>query len=69
MRLTKKSLPSYKKIDVPHRSVHEYVLKNMKYIEENNTMKNKEAIIDNFTKMENSSSELFTILDDILRES
>ena len=60
---------SYNKINSPHKIVHDNVLENMKYIENKSVMKNKESVLENFTKMEDASSDLFKFLDDMLDET
>ena len=60
---------SYNKINSPHKIVHDNVLENMKYIENKSVMKNKESVLENFTKMEDASSDLFQFLDDMLDET
>ncbi|QOY54115.1 CZB domain-containing protein [Candidatus Sulfurimonas marisnigri] len=63
---------SYSKIATPHSIVHDYANKNLTYIQENaqeNTISNSEEIINNFEMMEKSSTELFTLLDNMLEES
>lgn len=61
---------NYKFIDEPHSKVHENALKNIKYVENETAMdpKNEKEIIHNFEAMEDESSKLFTILDNIVAE-
>ncbi len=59
---------SYTKFNEPHKMVHENVAKSVEYIEKNSVMNNSDAIINNFSNMEDASSKLFNILDDMLIE-
>jgi len=59
----------YSKIELPHKAVHKAVLGNMKYVENKNVMSNRDIILQNFTEMEDASSELFGVLDAMLEES
>ena len=60
---------SFSSIDAPHQVVHKSVLTNMKFVENKNVMSNRDPILENFTKMEDASSALFTILDKMLEEA
>ncbi len=61
---------NYERIDKPHAKVHNSVLKNIEYANNETAMdpKNEEIIIKNFHEMEDASTQLFNILDDILTE-
>lgn len=61
---------NYKFIDEPHAKVHENALKNIKYVEAGTAMdpRNETEIIGNFELMEEESSKLFNILDNIVEE-
>ena len=62
--------PSYRLIDSPHAKVHQRVLENVSFVEHgDHVVENKDKIIENFTEMEKSSMELFSILDNLLSES
>ena len=64
--------PSYSKIATPHKIVHDNANKNLNFITQNaekDIMSNSETIINNFDEMEEASSELFTLLDSMLKES
>jgi methyl-accepting chemotaxis protein len=58
----------YPQLQKPHEEVHENMLANVKYIEEQSIMKHKDEVIENFTKMEKASNELFTLLDKMVQE-
>ena len=63
---------SYAKISLPHESVHKNANKNLAYLSkdpDSNTLLNGEIITQNFDAMENASAELFSCLDQMLRES
>jgi methyl-accepting chemotaxis protein len=63
---------SYSKISLPHESVHKNANKNLAYLSkdpDSNTLLNGEIITQNFDAMENASAELFSCLDQMLRES
>ncbi len=63
-------LQSFKAIATPHAIVHTCARDNFKFIEEgDHTVANKKAIIANFTAMEESSNQLFTIMDELIHES
>lgn len=65
-----KHLPSYKLIEQPHASVHNIVLKNIKYIEnEDTTIYHKDLILSQFEEMEQHSQNLFNIMDSLNKES
>lgn len=62
---------SYSKLDAPRNTLKSRVNKNLKYLESNaeeEVLKHSEDIIKNFDEMEAVSSELFNLLDDILKE-
>jgi len=61
-------LKAYPKIDAPHKVIHDTILENMKYIKNKSVIKHKNNILENFTKMEGASSQLFSILDAMLEE-
>lgn len=60
---------AFSKIDAPHQVVHKSVLTNMKYVENKNVMSNRDPVLENFTRMEDASSELFNTLDVMLEEA
>ena len=60
---------SFSKIDAPHKIVHKSVLANMKYVDNKNVMSNRDPVLENFTRMEDASSELFSTLDAMLEEA
>lgn len=63
-------LPIYKEIEHPHATVHAEVLKNIAYVKNgDDTVKHKEEIIKNFVLMEEASTKLFGIMDQMIRES
>jgi len=62
--------PSYKKIETPHNIVHQSVLKNSKFIEEKSVFKeeNEHEIVENYRTMEEASSQLFALLNQVINE-
>ncbi|MDD3596859.1 MAG: chemotaxis protein, partial [Sulfuricurvum sp.] len=63
-------LPSYKDIAQPHEIVHNEVHKNLHYIQEKDlSVQHKEDIIRNFESMEDASYKLFSLMDNLIRES
>ena len=62
--------PSYKKIEEPHKILHDSVMKNMSYVR-NETVYQKENIpdiIENFKIMEEASNKLFEHLENLILE-
>jgi methyl-accepting chemotaxis protein len=61
---------SFADIDAPHAEVHKYAMKNMSYVREGSAMepKNKQYILANFEDMEKYSTELFNVLDAMVKE-
>ncbi len=60
---------AYKKLDAPHKTLHENAMKNVELIDEKNTViKQRDRVLENFTKMENASAVLFELLDEMLTE-
>jgi methyl-accepting chemotaxis protein len=63
-------LASYGKMLPPHETVHNIVLSNMKYIEgEDKTIHHQDAILSSFEEMEKQSQLLFTLMDNLNKES
>jgi len=63
---------SFAKIASPHAIVHDNANHNLTYLDndaDKDTLKNSDEILSNFDKMEDASSELFTLLDSMLQES
>ena len=61
---------SYAKIDNPHKTIHQKVLENMKFIEKDDKrVENEDTIINNFKQMEEASDELYKLLDIIEDEN
>lgn len=60
--------PGYTDLNHFHLDVHNRVLKCMEFIKSGATMKNHEAVVSTFTTMEESSEELFRLLDSIVTE-
>ena len=55
----------------PHHLIHELVNKNLSYMGDKNgseCLRNSSQIIENFKKMENASSKLFVLMDNLLKE-
>ena len=63
--------PSFKKIDTPHARVHESVRKNFVFVDEDSTLKydHPKHIVNNFRDMEDASSELFVLLDEMIKDA
>jgi len=61
---------AYKDIDKPHSLVHSYVKKNIDMIQEGAAMKEERQpeVLHNFTKMEEASSLLFNLLDEMVKQ-
>ncbi|WP_294964939.1 methyl-accepting chemotaxis protein [Sulfurimonas sp.] len=61
---------AFKEMNTPHNTVHESVFKNIEFVKDGSTLKfdNPKIIIDNFTTMENASSELYVKLDSMIDE-
>jgi len=63
-------LASFKPIEKPHETVHTRVHDNLKFIEkEDNSILHQEEILSNFTVMEEASQTLFTLMDNLIKES
>ncbi|MDD5372044.1 MAG: methyl-accepting chemotaxis protein [Sulfurimonas sp.] len=63
---------SYARIATPHEVVHKNANQNLLFLSKNpqeDTLANDSVIINNFDAMENASSELFNLLDSMLKES
>ena len=56
---------SFGQLGAPHKIVHDMMLKNIGFVEKGTTFdgKNPDALVENFTKMETATQELFGILD------
>ncbi len=64
--------PSYPKLDIPHKIVHENANKNVSYISdgiENSHVPFGDELVQRFENMEVASNELFNLLDSMLEES
>lgn len=62
-------LKQFKNIEKPHHQVHEIANKNINYIIDHGlSNQTKKQLIENFTKMEESSEELFNLLDEMVNE-
>jgi len=59
---------SFKKIDIPHSTVHNAVIDSFKLIENSEAILHKDQIKNNFIKMEVASAELFSLMDNMLDE-
>ncbi|WP_304544875.1 methyl-accepting chemotaxis protein [Sulfurimonas microaerophilic] len=62
---------AYKHLPQPHKKVHESVTYAMKLFDnkEENLLKHAEVLFETFREMENASSQLFNLLDDMLHEA
>ena len=64
------TFPSYHLLEKPHAIVHTKVHENITFIEgSDRVVENQDAIIRNFTDMEDASEELFRLMDTLLAES
>jgi len=59
---------AFNKLDKPHREIHQQMEKNLVYVNEHSVMKHKDQVIENFSKMEQASEELFRLLDKMVEE-
>ncbi|MGM0533857.1 MAG: methyl-accepting chemotaxis protein [Campylobacterota bacterium] len=59
---------AYKQLESPHVKVHEQVRKNIDLMRHEGVVKSEHDIVENFKVMEDSSTKLFDILDDMLDE-
>jgi len=63
------SLKLFKDIEAPHKKVHSYANENIKEVIDHGVNDDKvDLLINNFTKMEESSTKLFQILDSMVEE-
>jgi len=63
---------SYSEIALPHAKIHENANANLNYLDgniEKDTLENAAKILENFEQMEQSSEELFELMDSMLNES
>ena len=61
------SFVEFSKLDAPHSKVHSSIIKVMDIVGQN-SIKESEKIIELFTEAENSSKELFDLMDDLLKK-
>jgi len=59
---------AYKKMQEPHRQVHQYVIDSMHYLEEKSCLGHPKSIISDFTAMEQVSDKFFDLMDTMLEE-
>lgn len=63
-------LVAYKEMDRPHHEIHRLVDKNISYIEhQDKLLENKEEVIQNFKDMEENSTRLYSLMEEMLQES
>jgi len=64
------STKAFRDMDTPHATVHDSVFKNLEFVKSHSTLKhdNPRTIINNFATMENASSKLFVLLDNMIHE-
>ena len=61
---------AFKNAITPHKTVHDSVHDNLSFMEgEDRRVENESTIVENFEKMEEASSELFSLLDNMSRET
>jgi len=63
------STKSYPMLHEPHKAVHHAVLENMQLLKNGYTSETISHFINNFKKMEDASTSLFTLLDSMIQES
>ncbi len=62
-------LPSFAKMDEPHKNVHGYAKENIAFIHPTDrVVENKEKVFENLVKMEEASDRLFEIMDKLIEE-
>jgi methyl-accepting chemotaxis protein len=62
-------VPSYSKVEEPHRKVHEYVLSALGCVDKHDCVDRAEWVVKQFEKTENASFELFDLLNQIVQEA
>lgn len=60
---------NYPLLDEPHQKIHSYIHENIEEIKEGYNNKNIALLIERFKKMEESSKNLFEIMDNMIKES
>jgi len=58
----------YSKIDQPHKEIHTRIIESFKFIQEGSLLKHEQEIKNNFSQIENSTNELFSLLDAMIAE-
>jgi len=63
--------PSYKAMEIPHKTVHDLVLKTIPCVTTSNclTTENRPKIVKNFLEMEKASNQLFELIHKMIREA
>jgi len=61
--------PSYAKVDIPHATVHDNAIAALECVKTGVCLQDINVVIDHFDKAEKASTELFVIIDDMLREA
>jgi len=61
---------AFKAVDAPHKRVHAYAINNIEFVRKGLAMRPeyKASIVDNFTKMEEASEELYVRLDEMIEQ-
>ncbi|MCX6074820.1 MAG: methyl-accepting chemotaxis protein [Campylobacterales bacterium] len=63
-------LPSYRSMAQPHETIHTKVYANLHFVEHSDrSIEHKEEVLSNFKSMEEASSQLFDLMDNLNRES
>jgi len=62
-------VPSYAKLEEPHRKVHDNVLRVLTCIDERNCVERGDWVVERFEGAEQASQELFTLLNQIVQEA
>ena len=61
---------AYKKIELPHKKVHDKILENIGFVEpEDVVIENKEKLVQNFVEAEEQSEQLYKYLEEMLEQS
>nr|WP_275855498.1 CZB domain-containing protein [Sulfurimonas sp. MAG313] len=61
---------SYKKLDAPHKRIHELVDKNISFVEPKDIIiQNKAEVIANFKEIEQQGHDLYTLMEEMLEEA
>ncbi len=62
-------VPSYGKVETPHRKVHENILQVLGCVDKHDCIERSDWVVEHFQEAETASQELFTLLNQIVREA